>query len=91
MLLRIKLYQPLPDDLHASLLEENEEFEVITLEVDEQLGFAGSKQNEQWLWLVMHSKTRQILTFHVRKRNKAAGEALMPKLPADVKNNFLHR
>ena len=34
---------------------------------------------------VMHSVTRQILAFHVGKRNKASGEALMAKLPDDLK------
>lgn len=78
-------FQTLPEDLNAAILEENDDFEVIVLEVDEQWGFVGSKQNDQWLWLVMHSKTRQILAFHVGKRNKASGEALMAKLPEDLK------
>ena len=43
------------------------------------------KKNDQWLWLAMHSKTRQILAFHVGKRNKASGAALMNKLPEDLK------
>lgn len=46
---------------------------------------SGIKKNDQWLWLVMHSTTRQILAFHVGKRNKASGEALMAKLPEDLK------
>jgi hypothetical protein len=55
------------------------------LEADEQWSFVGNKKNDQWLWLVMHSTTRQILAFHVGKRNKASGEALMAKLPEDLK------
>lgn len=43
------------------------------------------QKNDQWLWVVMHSKTRQILAFHIGKRNKASGEALMAKLPEDLK------
>jgi len=78
-------FQSLPDDLNATVLTENEEFEVIILEADELWGFVGNKQNDQWLWLVMHSKTRQILAFHVGKRNKASGEALMAKLPEGLK------
>ena len=80
-----EVVQALPDDLNASIIQENEEFEVVVLEVDEQWGFVQNKKNDQWLWLVMHSKTRQILAFHVGKRDKAAGEALMAKLPADLK------
>lgn len=43
------------------------------------------KDNDQWLWLVLHSATGQILAFHVGKRNKTSGEALMKKLPDDLK------
>jgi hypothetical protein len=33
----------------------------------------------------MYSATRQILAFHVGKRNKASEEALMAKLPENLK------
>ena len=80
-----KTVQSLPEDLNATITEENEEFEIITLECDELWSFVGSKRNDQWLWLVMDSKTRQILAFHVGKRDKASAEALMAKLPAELK------
>lgn len=80
-----KTFQSLPDDLNATVIAENDEFEVAILEGDEMWSFVGSKDNDQWLWLVMHSATRQILAFHVGKRNKASGEALMAKLPDDLK------
>lgn len=80
-----KTFRSLPDDLNATVLAENEEFEVVVLEGDEMWSFVGSKDNDQWLWLVLHSATRQILAFHVGKRNKASGEALMKKLPDDLK------
>lgn len=80
-----KTFQSLPDDLNATVIAENDDFEVAVLERDEMWSFVGSKENDQWLWLVMHSATRQILAFHVGKRNKASGEALMAKLPDDLK------
>ena len=80
-----KIFQSLPEDLNANVIAENDEFEVAVLEGDEMWSFVGSKSNNQWLWLVMHSSTRQILAFHVGKRNKAAGEALMAKLPDELK------
>lgn len=67
----------LPDHLNADVLAENDDFEVFVLEADEMWSFVGNKKNDQWLWLVMHSKTRQILAFHVGKRNKISAEALM--------------
>ena len=80
-----KTFQSLPEDLNATIIAENDEFEVAVLEGDEMWSFVGNKSNDQWLWLVMHSSTRQILAFHVGKRNKAAGEALMAKLPEELK------
>lgn len=85
-------FKELPDNLNASLVAENDDFEVFVLEADEMWSFVGNKKNDQWLWLVMHSKTRQILAFHVGKRDKAATEALMNKLPVELKkSHLLHR
>lgn len=80
-----KTFQSLPEDLNATVIAENDEFEVAVLEGDEMWSFVGNKGNDQWLWLVMHSATRQILAFHIGKRNKASGEALMAKLPEELK------
>jgi hypothetical protein len=80
-----KVFQSFPEDLNATIIAENDEFEVAVLEGEEMWSFVRSKDNDQWLWLVMHSATRQILAFHVGKRNKASGEALMKKLPEELK------
>ena len=85
-----KTVQSLPEDLNATITEENEEFEIIALECDELWSFVGSKRNDQWLWLVMDSKTRQILAFNVGKRDKASAEALMAKLPAELKKALFY-
>lgn len=86
-----KIFETLPEDLNASIIAENDDFEVAVVEGDEMWSFVESKKNDQWLWLVLHSSTRQILAFHVGKRNKIAGEALMAKLPEELKKkpNFL--
>ena len=80
-----KTFQSLPENLQPSIIAENDEFEVLVLEVDELWSFVGNKKNDQWLWIVMHAETRQILAFHVGNRTKASGEALMAKLPIDLK------
>lgn len=38
----------------------------------------------------MHAETRQILAFHVGNRTKASGEALMAKLPIDLKKKHFY-
>ena len=80
-----KTFQSLPENLQADIIAENDEFEVLVLEVDELWSFVGNKKNDQWLWVVMHAETRQILAFHIGNRTKASGEALMAKLPIDLK------
>ena len=75
----------LPDDLNATVTAEGEEFEVAVLELDEQWSFVGNKKNQQWLWLVFHSTTRQVLAMHVGKRNRQSAECLLKKLPEELK------
>jgi transposase-like protein len=80
-----EVIKELPEDLNALILQDSEELEVIVLEADELHSFVGRKTNDQWLWLVMHRKTRQILSFHIGKRSKESAEALLAKLPLDLK------
>lgn len=79
----------LPNDPNATVTAEGEEFEVAVFELDEQWSFVGNKKNQQWLWLVFHSETRQVLAMHVGKRNRQSAEALLRKLPEDLKKSPL--
>jgi hypothetical protein len=78
-------FEALPDHLNATVVTDNDEFLVAVLEMDELWSYVGTKKNPQWLWLVMDSKSRQIVAFHVGDRSKAAGEAIMAKIPTDLK------
>ena len=80
-----EVFKQLPDHLNATVVADNEEFAVAVLEADEMWSYVGDKKNQQWLWLVMHTKSRQIVAFHVGDRSKASGQALMAKLPEDLK------
>jgi len=79
-----KIIEELPEDLNATVTS-TEEFEVAVIELDEQWSYVGSKDNQQWLWIVFHSATRQVLAMHVGKRTRQAAECLMEKLPQDLK------
>ena len=79
----------LPKDLNAEVVRENDDIEVVLLEADEQWSYVGSKENPQWLWLVMHSKTRQIVAMQVGKRDKQTAEKLFAKLPEPLKKSPL--
>lgn len=80
-----EIVRELPENLNVSLTYEDEEFDVAIFELDEQWSYVGNKGNQQWLWLVFHTATRQVLAMHVGKRNRASAEALLAKLPEDLK------
>lgn len=79
-----EIIHELPEDLNAKVTN-SEELEVAVIELDEQWSYVGNKKNQQWLWLVFHSATRQVLAMHVGKRTRQAAECLLGKLPEDIK------
>lgn len=77
----------LSQDLNAEVVQENDEIEVVVLQADELWSYLGSKDNPQWLWLVMHTKTRQVVAMQVGPRDKMTAEKLFYKLPEPLKKN----
>jgi transposase-like protein len=51
-------------------VSEEDEIEVVKLEVDELWSFVGNKKNDQWLWLIFHKTSRQVLAMQIGPRNK---------------------
>ena len=83
------LIQALPENLNAEVVQENDEIEVVVLEADELWSYVGSKDNPQWLWLVMHSKTRQVVAMQIGPRSRQTAEKLFYKLPEPLKKSPL--
>jgi hypothetical protein len=83
------LIAQLPENLNAQVVTEDDELEVVLLEGDELWGYVGSKENPQWLWLLMHSKARQIVAMQVGPRDKKTAEKLLYKLPEPLKKSPL--
>lgn len=80
------IIRSLPEDLNAEVTcSEDDEIELAKLEVDELWSFVGKKKNDQWLWLVFHKKSRQVLAMQVGPRNKKTAELLFAKLPESLK------
>lgn len=79
------LIKRLPEDLRAEVISEDDDIEVIIFQADELWSYVGSKDNPQWLWLIMHSKTRQIIAMQVGSRDKQTAEKLFFKLPEPLK------
>lgn len=84
------LITELPKNLNVEVVTEDDELEVILLEGDELWSYVGSKANPQWLWLLMHSKTRQIVAMQVGPRNKQTAEKLFYKLPEPLKKTLYY-
>lgn len=82
------IIEELPEDLNA-VITNAEDLEVAVIELDEQWSYVGNKKNQQWLWLVFHSETRQVLGMHVGKRTRQSAEILLAKLPEDLKKSRL--
>lgn len=80
-----EIIEELPDHLNATVTSDKEELEVAIIELDEQWSYVGNKKNQQWLWLVFHSETRQILAMHVGKRTRQSAEILLSKVPESLK------
>ena len=79
-----EIIEELPGDLNATVTS-TEEVEVAVIELDEQWSYVEKKGNQQWLWLVFHSRTRQVLAMHVGKRRRQDAECLLEKLPEGLK------
>lgn len=82
------LIAELPEDLNAEIFKEDEDIDVVVLEADELWSYVKKKKNSQWLWLVMHSKTRQILAMEVGERDGKTAQRLFAKLPEAVKKKL---
>jgi IS1 family transposase len=79
------LIKELPEDLNAGVATEDDELEVILLESDELWSYVEAKTNPQWLWLIMHFKTRQVVAMQLGPRDKQMAEKLFYKLPERLK------
>jgi IS1 family transposase len=62
-------------------------FELYRFEADEMWSFVANKENKQWIWLVMNTGNRQIITFHVGGRGKEDAKILFDKIPSICKSN----
>ena len=80
-----ELIRELPENLNAAVVQENDDIEVAVLEADELWSYVGSKDHPQWLWLVIHSRTRQVVAMQVGPRSKQTAEKLFHKLPEPLK------
>jgi len=83
-----KIISELPENLNAKLVSPDSEFDMVILEADELWSFVQKKTNKQWLWLILHKDTRQILAMHVGNRDEQSAQILLAKLPDYLKKKL---
>ena len=55
------------------------------IEYDELWSFVHDKKNKQWLWLAILRRTRQVVAYHIGKRDNVSFEALYSRVPQEYK------
>jgi len=53
----------------------------LTIECDEMWSFVGRKNNKQWIWLAIDHDSREIVGFHLGRRDKSGAMDLWQSLP----------
>jgi transposase-like protein len=51
------------------------------LEIDELWSFVLDKDQKRWVWIALCRRTRQIVAFHIGKRDEAAARQLEQRIP----------
>jgi insertion element IS1 protein InsB len=76
--------EALPDHLNVEPVSRTQDVVIQRLEVeaDEMQSFVKKKENQQWMWIAMDAKTRQVIAFHVGDRSRRSAKQLGAKIPA---------
>ena len=86
-----KLYEGQPEHLQLKVEQEKQALagsiyiKLMKIEADEMWTFVGEKSNKKWLWLTLHTDSRQIITFHVGNRGDESARELWQKVPTAIK------
>jgi insertion element IS1 protein InsB len=59
------------------------------VEVDELWSFVGSKKNQQWVWVALCRRTREIIAFAIGNRDEKMARQLWRNIPADYRKKAI--
>jgi insertion element IS1 protein InsB len=79
----VQCVETLPDHLHVQPVTCDGHVIMRRLEVeaDEMSSFVQKKANQQWIWIAMDAKSRQVIAFHVADRSRRSAKRLWAKIP----------
>ena len=82
-----KKYAQLPEDLNCHIEKEQVRrgekvyVKLIDCQADELWSFVGKRKNVKYIWIALHTATRQVIAFHVGDRSRESARALWKKIP----------
>jgi insertion element IS1 protein InsB len=79
----VQCVEALPDHLHVQPITGHGHIMLPRLEAeaDEMASFVQKKANQQWIWIAMDARTRQVMAFHVGDRSRKSAKRLWAKMP----------
>ena len=90
-------YGETPDDLGFDFHLEKRLFKghvyikLIDCQADELWSFVFNRKNVKYIWIALHSESRQIIALHVGDRSRASAQKLWDKIPETLKKTgFFH-
>jgi insertion element IS1 protein InsB len=75
--------EALPDDLHVQPVtcQGNVMIRRLEVDADDMSRFVQKKANQQWIWIAMDGKTRQVMAFHVGDRSQKSAKQVWANIP----------
>jgi insertion element IS1 protein InsB len=86
-----EIYAQQPDDLNCQInlqkVKHNDHFyiKLVQNQADELWSWVQKRDNVFYVWLLMHTDSRQIVTFHVGDRSAKSAKVLWDKIPEKIK------
>ena len=79
----VERFAACPDDLHVQVPRHptDEVMRRLEAEAAEMWSFVQKKADQQWLWIAMGAKTRQIIALHIGDRSRESANGLWANVP----------
>ena len=84
----VKTWSEAPENLGALQNERTPiKLQVTGLQLDEMWSFVGKKKNKVWIWVIYEPDSKQIIAYHMGRRNLRAAQAPWAKIPDEMRQH----
>jgi insertion element IS1 protein InsB len=70
---------------YQSVLNINVNESALIFELDEMYTFVGCKKMPRWIWIALDRATRQVVSYHIGKRDEVSCRRFWNKIPAEFR------